>query len=376
MGGYIPEAIISLKENIRYVLTFIVFLSLSFLGVIITDSLIYSVSMQAEKELKSRGNNIISIELYHEEKKDSIAKVLDDFYAKLSYSQHSFLNGGNSPYSDEAISVMAIDKAGINLIMGDEFDSSLFEGNVAIYNNNSQDISDKPRMIFFNGVPFHIIGIKKKYKAEFLDSLGLSLNNSNEKYYIPLDTLFRFNLDNKIDNVQIIFDKDVTQEMSIAVKDELDKNNIDKYMIATSFDARMIVERVLNRFSLLTNSIYLLLTTTAIISCVIVCKRNFQSRSTEFALKIIHGISHKDIQIVVVIETIFTVIISLLLSIVISILAIISLSSMLHITVKIRWLMILMSLSTVLISCFIANLFYGNKTFKMNPVDLIKARTK
>lgn len=376
MGGYIPEAIISLRENIRYALTFIVFLSLSFLGVIITDSLIYSVSMQAEKELKSRGNNIISIELYQEEKKDNIAKVLDNFYATLSYSQHSFLNGGNSPYSDEAISVMAIDKAGINLIMGDEFDSSLFEGNVAIYNNNSQDISDKPRVIFFNGVPFHIIGIKKKYKAEFLDSLGLSLNNSNEKYYIPLDTLFRFNLDNKIDTVQIIFDKDVTQEMSMAVKNKLDKNNIDKYMIATSFDTRMIVERVLNRFSLLTNSIYLLLTITAIISCIIVCKRNFQSRSTEFALKIIHGISHKDIQIVVVIETIFTVIISLLLSFVISILAIISLSSMLHITVKIRWLMILISLSTVLISCFIANLFYGNKIFKMNPVDLIKAKTK
>ncbi|MGN1788982.1 ABC transporter permease, partial [Yersinia enterocolitica] len=57
MGIYILEAIISLKENIRYTLTFIVFLSLSFLGVIITDSLIYSVSMQAEKELKSRGNN-------------------------------------------------------------------------------------------------------------------------------------------------------------------------------------------------------------------------------------------------------------------------------------------------------------------------------
>ncbi|HDL8079872.1 TPA: ABC transporter permease, partial [Yersinia enterocolitica] len=163
-------------------------------------------------------------------------KVLNDFYAKLSYSQRSFLSGGNSPYSDETISVMATDKAGINLIMGDEFDDSLFEGNVAIYNNNNQDISDKPRMIFFNGVPFHIIGVKNKSKAEFLDSLGLSPNNSNEKYYIPLDTLFRFNLDNKIDNVQIIFDKDVTDEMSTAVKNKLKRNNIDKYMITTSLD--------------------------------------------------------------------------------------------------------------------------------------------
>lgn len=375
MGIYILEAIISLKENIRYALTFIAFLSLSFLGVIITDSLIYSVSMQAEKELKSRGDNIISIDLYQKENKDSIAKVLNNSYANLSYSQHSFLNGGTSPYSDEVISVMATDKVGVNIIMGDEFDDSLFEGNVAIYNNN-QEISDKPSVIFFNGVPFHIIGAKNKYKAEFLDSLGLAHNNSNEKYYIPLDTLFRFNLDNKIDNVQIIFNKDVTDEMTTEVKNKLNENNIDEYMITTSLDARVIVDRVLNRFSLLTNSIYLLLTITAIISCVIVCKRNFQSRSTEFALKIIHGVSYKDIQIVVVIETIFTVIVSLLLSIVISILAIISLSSILHIAVKIRWTMILISLSTVLILCFIANLFYGNKTFKINPVDLIKARTK
>ncbi|HAT8013570.1 FtsX-like permease family protein [Citrobacter rodentium] len=376
MSIYILEAIISLKENIRYALTFILFLSLSFLGVIITDSLIYSVSMQAEKELKSRGDNIISIELYQHEKKDNIDKVLNKYYTKLSYSQRSFLTGGNSPYSDEAISVIAIDKAGINLLMGGEFDDSLFEGNVAVYNNNNLDISNKPQEIFFNGVPFQIIGVKNKSKAEFLDSLGLSPGNSNEKYYIPLDTLFRFNLDNEIDNIQIIFDKDVTTEMSTSIKNQLKKNNIDKYMITTSLDARAIVERVLNRFSLLTNSIYLLLTITAIISCIVVCKRNFQSRSTEFALKIIHGISYKEIQIVVVIETIFTVIVSLLLSIAISILSIMLLSSILNISVKIRWLMILMSLSAVLILCFIANLLYGNKTFKINPIELIKARTK
>lgn len=376
MSIYILEAIKSLKENVRYALTFILFLSLSFLGVIITDSLIYSVSMQAEKELKTRGDNIISIDLFQKEKKDNITKILNESYTKLSYSQHSFLNGGKSPYSNESISIMATDKTGISLIMGEGFNNSLFEGNVAVYNNNNLDISNKPEKIFFDGVPFHVIGVRNKSKTEFLDSLGLSSNNANEKYYIPLDTLFRFNLDNEIDNIQIIFDKDVTSEMSTEIKNKLNRHNVEKFMVSTSLDARVIVQRVLNRFSLLTNSIYVLLTVTAIISCIVVCKRNFQSRSTEFALKIIHGISYKEIQIVVVIETIFTVLVSLLLSIAISILTIILLSSILHIDVEIRWLMISASLSTVLILCFIANLVYGNRTFKINPIELIKARTK
>ncbi|ELP0584374.1 FtsX-like permease family protein [Escherichia coli] len=375
MNIYISEAILNLKENIRYTLIFILFLSLSFLGVVIIDSLIYSVSMQAEKELNSTGNNVISIKLHHQESINRIEKILNTF-VKLSFSQHSFFSGGDSPYSDDSVSVIAIDKIGIDLLMDEGFDKSLFEGNVAIYNSNVSEVSNKSSITFFNGIPFHVIGVKNKSKTEFLDSLGLSPNQSNVKYYIPLDTLFRFKIDNKIDNIKIILNKDVTSDIVSAVKNELDKHNIDQYTITTSLDVREIVARVLNRFSLLTNSIYILLTITAIISCIVVCKRNFQSRTTEFALKIIHGVSYKSIQIIVIIETICTVMVSLFLSMAISTLMIISLSAILHISVNIRWFMILISLSAVLLTCFIANLFYGSIIFKMNPIELIKARAK
>lgn len=373
---YIKEAILNLKENIRYTLTFILFLSLSFLGVIITDSLIHSVSMQAEKELKSNGNNIASITLHKQTSVDRIDKILNIHGAKLSFSQRSFLSGGASPYSDDTVSVMATDKTGINLIMGSRFNSYLFEGDVAIYNSNESDALNKPDIIFISGLPFRVIGVKEKIKTEFLESLGLSPNKFNEKYYIPLDTLFRFNLDNKVDNVQVIFDSDVTSEMITVIKNKLNKHYTGRYTLTTSLDARAIVERVLNRFSLLTNSIYILLTITAIISSVIVCKRSFQSRATEFSLKIIHGISYKNIQIIVMIETIFTVVISLLLSLLISTLTISSLSEILHTGIKIRWFMILFSLFSVLLTCFFANFFYSKKLFKINPVDLIKARAK
>lgn len=373
---YITEAILNLKENIKYTVTFILFLSLSFLGIVIIDSLIYSVSTQAEKELKTNGNNIMSIDFYTPASVDFIKNILSKCCANLSFSQHSFLNGGISPYSSDGFPIMAVDKKGISLIMGEKFKRDLFEGNVTIYKSNTQTASNNTESIFLNGLPFKIIGIKNKSKTEFIDSLGLSINNSNEKYYIPLDTLFRFNLSNEVDNVKIIMDKDITSDMITIVENILNKNNITRYTITTSLDARRIVDQVLNRFSLLTNSIYVLLTTTAIFSSIAVCKRNFQSRATEFSLKLIHGISYRDIKTIVTIETVFTVFVSLLLSMSISTLTIISLSELLYIDVRIRWVMILISLTIVLLICFIANFYYSNKMFKINPIELIKDRGK
>lgn len=43
---YLKEALLNIIENRRQNFAFLVFLSLSFIGVIITDSLIYSVSLK------------------------------------------------------------------------------------------------------------------------------------------------------------------------------------------------------------------------------------------------------------------------------------------------------------------------------------------
>ncbi|HBA8915775.1 TPA: ABC transporter permease, partial [Escherichia coli] len=135
------------------------------------------------KELKSNGNNIISVDLFPTTSVDRIKKILSKCCANLSFSQHAFLNGGKSPYSIDGFPIMAVDKKGISLIMGEKFEKESFEGNVAIYNSNKATESSYTRTIFINGLPFQIIGMKNKSNTEFLDSLGLSLNNSNEKYY-------------------------------------------------------------------------------------------------------------------------------------------------------------------------------------------------
>ncbi|HFG3530887.1 TPA: permease, partial [Escherichia coli] len=48
---YINDALLNIYENKKQMLSFVVFLTLSFIGIIITDSLIFSVSKKAEEEL-------------------------------------------------------------------------------------------------------------------------------------------------------------------------------------------------------------------------------------------------------------------------------------------------------------------------------------
>lgn len=61
---YLKEALLNIIENRRQNFAFLVFLSLSFIGIIITDSLIYSVSLKAEEELKVHSDKVIFVKLY------------------------------------------------------------------------------------------------------------------------------------------------------------------------------------------------------------------------------------------------------------------------------------------------------------------------
>lgn len=40
--------------------------------------------------------------------------------------------------------------------------------------------------------------------TDFLDSLGLKNNNHSQNIVMPLETMFRFTIDNNIDNVELI----------------------------------------------------------------------------------------------------------------------------------------------------------------------------
>ena len=360
---YLKEALLNIIENRRQNFAFIVFLSLSFIGIIITDSLIFSVSLKAEEELKVHSDKIIFVKFYRPKTAEYITKKFITVSKVLSFSKNAFLYVGDTPFSGEPFLVNGIDKLGLNTgYMGDLSDK--YNGNVAIVNESSPFLGKK--QIFINGVPFKIIGVRLNSKTDFLDSLGLKANQSDEHILIPLETMFKMKLDNRVDAVKIFLDNNV--------KRVLYENDIRKFDIVTSLNAKEAVDRVLDRFSLLTNSVYVILTLSASVTCFILSKRSFYSRRVELSLKIIHGTEKKEITVLIIVESLIMLSVCLFISIIYAggILHIIK--YFLDVTISIRATMITISLANVLLVFISSNIIFGRLFFSINPVNAIKGK--
>ena len=368
---YLKEALLNIIENKRQNFAFLVFLSLSFIGIIITDSLIFSVSLKAEEELKVHSDKIIFVKFYRPKTAEYITKNFITVSKVLSFSKNAFLYVGDTPFSGEPFSVNGIDKLGLNTgYMGDLSDK--YNGNVAIVNESSPFLGKK--QIFVNGVPFKIIGVRLNSKTDFLDSLGLNVNQSDEHILIPLETMFKMKLDNRVDAVKIFLDNIVTKRDINNVKRVLYDNDIRKFDIVTSLNAKEAVDRVLDRFSLLTNSVYVILTLSASVTCFILSKRNFYSRRVELSLKIIHGTEKKEITVLTIIESLIMLSVCLFISVIYAggILHIIK--YFLDVTISIRVTMITISLANVLLVFISSNIIFGRLFFSINPVNAIKGK--
>ena len=368
---YINDALLNIYENKKQMLSFVVFLTLSSIGIIITDSLIFSVSKKAEEELKTYGDNIISINIYKQKNINEVVPALSSVYKTLSYSKTSIFNGGQTPYADESLSVTGIDSLGLS-INKINIDNISFKGNVAIVSEDSPYLHNG--IVFLDGIPFKIISIIPKIKTDFLDSLGLTKYQSDNQIFVPLSTLFRFTLSNNIDNVKVVLNGKVNENDINVIRKVLCEKKILDYNIVTALDARTAVDNVLNRFSLLTNTIYIMLTLFSAVICIVLCRRTFSSRSTEFALKIIHGIKQNAIILVVIIESIITLVICLLSSLIASYFIMLWMSHLLSTDIKIRSVMIFLSLSCVLIVFLLSNVLLGRLFFRINPIYLIKGQ--
>ncbi|EMK5293900.1 dispersin export ABC transporter permease subunit AatP [Escherichia coli] len=370
---YLKEALLNIIENRRQNFAFLVFLSLSFIGIIITDSLIFSVSLKAEEELKVHSDKIIFVKFHRPKTSEYITKKFITVSKFLSFSKNAFLYVGDTPFSGEPFLVNGIDKLGLNTgYMGDLSDK--YNGNVAIVNESSPFLGKK--QIFINGIPFKIIGVRLNSKTDFLDSLGLKVNQSDEHILIPLETMFKMKLDNRVDAVKIFLDNIVTKRDINNVKRVLYDNDIRKFDIITSLNAKEAVDRVLDRFSLLTNSVYVILTLSASVTCFILSKRSFYSRRVELSLKIIHGTEKKEITVLIIVESLIMLSVCLFISIIYAggILHIIK--YFLDVTISIRATMITISLANVLLVFISSNIIFGRLFFSINPVNAIKGKTE
>lgn len=245
-----------------------------------------------------------------------------------------------------------------------------FEDNVLIYSGEQQ----WSKSLFINGVPFNMIGRKNRRTADFLNSLGLENKDITPQIIIPLNTMFRFTVDNTIDNIEIIKNGEISMRDVATVENKLHAYGVKNFSINSYLDAKNTVNNVIGRFSILTNTIYTMLTIMAVVTVNVITRRNFQLRGTEFAIKVIHGVNRKALIFVVVIETFVATAISVLVSILMSYVIMFYLSSLLMASIMLRFTMIFLSITIVVLSCYLSGMLYGMSFLNRNPLRLIKER--
>ncbi len=365
----IHESFLNIRENYRIIISSFIFLSVTLLGIIITDSLINSVSETAQQELRIYGDKSISVTFERGEYKDKIDRIFSSDIYNKSFTKKDFFSVGLTPFSESGELITGIDniaacERGVCLKNG-------FRDNSAIVNDS--DLS-QTGYVFINGIPFRIAGVYRKQKTDFLDSLGLDASFNRGGIFIPLDTAIRLNLNSKIDGVKLTMHNKITRSDIEGIKSMLTENNISNFQIQSFFDAEETVNKVLTRFSVLTNTIYILLNISAILIVLTMSRRNFQSRGTEFAIRIIHGIKSSTIRKTVLAETVIIICVSALFSMTISLFILGVCARIMIISLSVRFVILFVSVIQIFIISLVINMYLSNKCFRRNPLDLIKER--
>ncbi|CAD6104483.1 permease [Escherichia coli] len=367
---YLYEACQNLLENKRSIVVIMIFIVLSFSGIAVTDSLIYSTSKKAEMELSLNGSNIITVDFNTTVSEKKIDSIFHDEHYIISKSKKVPFHIGTSPFSNEARMILATDK--FKVFNYSDVNISVFKNNMILISEGEKGGGEK--VVFLNGLPFNVAGVIKNKKTDFLDSLGLSSISNNFNYIIPLETMFRLTLDDSINSIDIASQRDINAEDVMKIEEKLIKNNISDFSTRSILDAKESVAKVLDKFSLLTNTVYSLLTAMMLVIIVLVCRRAFQSRSTEFALKVIHGIDEKIITRTVILEMFLITSIGAGVAIILTLALMYLLSLYIGVELFFRPVMILLAFLFIVIVIYSVGVYSGASFFKQNPIDLIRSR--
>ncbi|EEH8383193.1 permease, partial [Salmonella enterica subsp. enterica serovar Montevideo] len=270
---YLSESINNIIENIKNFIFMISFLVIGFTGIALTDSMIYSTSLQAESELNVNGNDVLSIDFSKTYSGERITKLFNGDVFTLSKMKEAFFHVGDSPFSEEMKLVLGVDIYKLNNIAPGNEEN--FKDNVVVVPYDSP--FNKGDNIFLNGVPFKVIGKVKNKKTDFLDSLGISTTKFNSRYLIPVQTMYRLILDDYIKSVDLIKKEEISLADIEFVRKIFADNDITDYSVHSVLDAKKTVENVFNRFSVLTNSVYVMLTIMAVIIVTVSCRKIFQN---------------------------------------------------------------------------------------------------
>ncbi|UIN07930.1 hypothetical protein LGL88_02820 [Yersinia ruckeri] len=366
------ESFLSLREYGKQTVFFVCFLSLSLCGICVVDSAIYSVGKKAENELRIDGVNTVLISFRMPPSMQEVDLKLKNSRLEVLYEKNSMLvvnKTAGSDFPQGFLPVTGIEKNAsliTNLGLTDRFN-----GNVAVIKGNCTRIM--PDFVQISRMPFKIIGCKPFNTTSFLDSLGLGEVKS-DTIYIPLDTVMRLELDSKINNATIKSQRTVTNDDVNYYKKLIQEKFKSGGDVTSYLNAKNAVENVVSRFGLLSNFIYIFLLISSVSIIVIMCRKMFDERRTEFALKIIHGISVRVITAQVCTEMFIKSLASLVLSLLLSFCLLQLLIYYINVELLVRIRTVAMVYIIVFISGFITSVLCGRGFYKMNPVTLIRGR--
>lgn len=370
----ITESFLSLLENKRKNIFFLLFISMAMTASCIISSSIESVRQQAESELKITGENIITVDftggisgesLHHLERyiHDSLTRDIGKMKRVILYS-------GEYPWGSNRDQFLGVNEAWLSSVSYLNQVSSFSDNDLIIRNNGTENTS-----WYVDFIKFHIVRRYDLTENSFLSSLGLEGENSSGNNFIPLKTAVRYTKNNDIDSIRLILPRPVNENDVQVLNKKISEMRGD-YKIISILSARLAVDNVINKFSLLYISTYVVLLMLNIMVSFSTVKRNFLERKTELSLKIIYGLKPAWILLQFVLESIYlnmlVLIISLFCSLAISYFI---LNYYLNVTFVFSAGVLFFFFVSSLTSCFVSCILYTRKISVKSPVYILKEIT-
>ncbi|ECQ8982428.1 ABC transporter permease [Salmonella enterica subsp. enterica] len=367
------ESFLSLIENKRKNMFFLLFVSITMTASCIISSSIDSVRKQAENELRVTGENIISVdftegisgEAYHELER-YIHNALTPVTGKM---KKVVLFSGEYPWGSDKELFSGVDDVWLSSVS--YTGKSSLSGNELITSENQKT----EHVWYVNAVPFIVAGHYRLPERTFLSGLGLDEVNYGGDNYISFKTAIRYTKNNDVDSVRLIFPRAVN-ENDILILNKRIQDIKGGYKITSVLSAKRAVDNVINSFALLYGSTYVVLLLLNIMVSFSTIKRNFLERKTEIGLKVIYGIRPSCILLQFVFESIYLVSFVLILSLVFSyMISFFIFDFYFNSDFAFSTGMLFFFFGSSLLSCVFSCLLYTRKLNAESPVDFLKEVT-
>ncbi|EKO1958013.1 hypothetical protein PZC96_002847 [Salmonella enterica] len=370
----IKESLLSLLENKRKNIFFLLFISMAMTTASIISSSIESVRKQAESELKITGENIITVDFTGGISEGELHNLERYIHEKMTREigkmKRVILYSGEYPWGNYRDQFLGVNEVWLRSVPYLN-DIPTFLDNELI----TMESGVKNKSWYVNHISFDIIKHYNLAGTTFLSSLGLDGDNSSGDNLIPFKTAVRYAINNDVDSIRLIFSRPVNESDVQKLNKKISEIK-DNYKITSILSARLAVDNVINNFSLLYISTYVVLLMLNIMVSFSTIKRNFLERKIELSLKVIYGLKPVWVLLQFVLESIYLNLFVLIISIFSSLtISYVILNYYLNVAFVFSVRVLFFFFVSSLLSSFISCLLYTRKISIKSPVYILKEIT-